>query len=376
MGIGAAVLAVLVVLLACFGGRALLGIGDDEAPAGPAPVDPVQGWSRTAEWASPALTKGGDAPVLVSGSTVLTTTSTDSGTELTALDAEDGHTLWSSPTEGELTGPPQLITRDDEPAVVAASANTLMVWSDLETDDPTPEPETWDFTEAEVTLVEDSPVPLLANEETLTALVLTGDELVKRTFPSETTPIAADDRGGVTAVRDSGHWYSMRHPTRVPEPTLLRPPGMGSQVREVLGTAGSTLVVSWSERGGRSRVIGYDMTAKMKPVWQSRVRGNPAAESFRAAPGGDWLIVHGMAIDARTGESQQLPHGWRTIAMTDERAWSREHVVAEDGRVEKLKTPVKDEAGVPVAETKDGLGLVVAARDDKAPRIYALRPSD
>lgn len=365
------------VLAACLAGRALLS-GDADAsasPTGPAPVEPVDGWSDEAEWVSPALTKGNNSPVLVAGSTIITTTSTSLGTELTALRAEDGERLWSDPIDGTLTGPPQLITHDDEPAVIAATENTLMLWSGLGTEGEAPEPETWDFTEAEVTLVEGSPVPLLANEETLTALVLVDDELTKRTFPSETRPLAADEKGRVMAVRDTGHWYAMTHESAKPEATLLKPPIIGSLVRDVLGTAGDTLVVSWSDGSGRSRLVGYDMTASMKPTWETPVRGRPKAEDFSASPDGGWAIVGNLAVDTATGETEQLPRDWKTLGITDDRAWSRTHVVTEDGRVEALDDGVEDRDGLPVAVTSDGLGLVVAAEDGKSPQIHALKPA-
>lgn len=372
----AAVVVISLVLLVCLGGRALVSSGGDEAaPTGPAPVEPVDGWSTKAEWVSPALTKGNNSPVLVTGSRVITTTSTAKGTELTAMDAEDGERLWSSPIDGSLTGPPQLITHDDEPAVIAATGNTLMLWSDLDTEGEAPTPETWDFTEAEVELVQGSPVPLLANEETLTALVLVGDELKKRTFPSSTRPIAADAKGRVMALRDSGHWYAMEHASTVPEPSLLKPPIMGSLVRDVLGTSGNTLVVSWSDGSKRSRVVGYDMTASMKPLWETPVRGRPEAGDFAASPKGDWATVDTMSVDTGTGEVEQLPRDWKTLGITEDRAWSRTHVADKDGRVTALEDEVEDRAGLPVAITPDGLGLVVAAEEGKSPQIHALRPS-
>lgn len=378
IAIAAAALVVGLVAVAALAGRALLSGDDDEAvPSGPAPVEPVDGWSSTAEWVSPAVAKGKNSPVLVSGSTVITVTSTSRGPELTAMDADDGTRLWSSKIDGKLTGPPQLITHDDEPVVVAATENTLMRWSDLETEgeNEPKTPETWDFTEAEVELVEGSPVPLLANEETVTALVLVGDELKKRTFPSDTTPVAADDKGRVTALRDSGHWYAVDHATRLPEATLLEPPMMGSLVRDVLGTVGSTVVVSWSAGGGTSRVVGYDMTASMKPLWETSVDGNPEPGSFTPSPDGDWAIVDTLAVDARTGETEQLPKKWKTLGMTGDRAWSRTHAVSNEGRVAELEDTVEDRDGLPVAVTSGGLGLVVAAEKGEARRIHALRPS-
>ena len=374
----AVVMVLALVLALCLGGRAWLASdGDPASPTGPAPVEPVDGWSTKAEWVSPALTKGNNSPILLTGSTVVTATKTSEGTEITAMDAEDGERLWSSSIDGSLTGPPQLITHDDEPAVIAATDNTLMRWTDLEEapEDEPREPETWDFTEAEVTLVEGSPVPLLANEETLTALVLVDDELTKRTFPSETEPLAADSKGRVMALRDSGHWYAADHETRVPEAKLLEPPLMGSLVRDVLGTSGSTLVVSWTGGSGKSRIVGYDMTASMKPLWETTVRGRPTAEDFAASPDGGWATVGNVAVDAATGETEQLPRGWKTLGMTEDRAWSRTHVAGKDGRVDALEDEVEDRAGLPAAITDDGLGLVVAAEKGEAPRIHALRPS-
>lgn len=374
----AVVMVLALVLALCLGGRAWLASdGDPASPTGPAPVEPVDGWSSTAEWVSPALTKGNNSPVLLTGSTVITVTSTSRGPELTAMDADDGSRLWSSEIDGTLTGPPQLITHDDEPVVIAATENTLMRWSDLgtEAEDEPKDPETWDFTEAEVKLVEGSPVPLLANEETLTALVLVDDELTKRTFPSETRPVSADDKGRVVALRDSGHWYAMNHGTRMPEASLLKPPIIGSLVRDVLGTAGSTVIVSWSDGSGRSRVVGYDMTASMKPLWETPVRGRPKAEDFTASPDGGWAITGTVAIDAATGQTEQLPKKWKTLGMTDDRAWSRVHTASKEGRVGALEDEVEDRDGLPVAVTSGGLGLVVAAADGEAPRIHALKPA-
>ena len=374
----AAAVAVILLVAAFFAGGALLGPGPQgpfTAPSGKAPVEPVAGWTKQADWISPSLAPvSRDAPVLEADGTIITTVKTTSGTELVGLRAKDGMRLWHSPIEGELTGPPQLITRGDDPAIVAATDNSLIRWSGLGGPGEPPATQTWDFTEAGLELVPGSPVPLLVNEDTLTARVLVDDQLQLVSLPSGGRPIAADASGTVTTVTPDGHWSTSAPDQQRSDTSLLKPPAFGSLVEEVLGTEGGTLVVSWTGGEDRSYVAGYDTADDMRPLWTTSVLGHPTPETFRASPDGGWAIAGRAAIDLQSGQATRLPRDWVTLSVTDDRAWSTHDVVTRSGRVIALEERVADSRGVPGGVTAGGLALVVAAADEGAPRIYALRP--
>lgn len=374
----AAILAVALLVATFFAGGALLGPGPEgpfTAPSGQAPVEPVAGWTQQADWISPELaTAGQGAPPARVDGRIITTATTTSGPALVAIRAEDGTREWVTPIEGDLTGPPTVITRGDEPAVVAATDHSLIVWPGSGAAGDPPAPRTWDFTEAGLELVPGSPVPLLANTETLTARVLVDDRLERVTLRSGTTPITAREDGTVISVGPDGHWVAQSPGEDPSEATLLQPPAFGALVDAVLGTAGSTLVVSWTHDDERSYLAGYD-TGAMELQWKTSVRGHPTREAFHASPDGEWAVVGSTALDLGTGEGERLPRGWETIAVTNERAWSSEDVVTRGGKVSPLDEAVADIAGVPVMVTADGLGIVLATDGDAA-RMYALRPDD
>lgn len=372
LAIAAALIAVLALTPFVLGGGWPWG-GPSAAPSGVSPVTPVQGWTDQATWVSPDLASGEEAPtVLVSGDAVITASEGTSSPELLALSSTDGAELWSSPIDGALTGPPQLITWQDKPAVVAATSNELYLWADLEGEAPAPR--TWSFTEADVRLVPGSPVPLLANEETLTALVLTGDGLQRRSLPSGGQPIAADAEGQVMSVGPSGHWWSSTDDGQVSDGTLLTPPVYGSLPGRVLGVGGTTLVVNWTRNNRATYLAGYDITNGMNLTWKTTVQGRVDLGDFDTSPDGTWAAVGTQAVDLSSGETTPLADDWQTVRVLDDRAWGTKHAVDKGGAARPLDEPIGDPAGVPVAVTDSGLGLIVAAEDGGALRIYALQP--
>lgn len=352
--------------------------GGDSAGGAPglSPVDPVHGWTSQAEWASPEIAAGDSAPTaLVAEGAAITTTGDSAAPHLTALRTSDGAQLWSSPIAAALTGPPQLITWEDEPAVVAATANELYLWRHLGVEDETPTPQTWSFTEADVTLVAGSPVPLLANEETLTALVLHDGSLRRRALPSGGQPMAADLDGRVLSVGSAGHWWSSGDDGEVSDGTLLTPPAYGALPGAVLGVGGTTLVVNWTRNNRTTHLTGYDVTDQMEPTWTTTVPGRVTVGDFDVAPNGSWATAGTVAVDLGTGAKEPLGQQWQTIRVTDERAWSRDAAATSKGAsTAPLPEPVADADGVPIAVTGKGLGLIVASEGDGPSRIYALQP--
>lgn len=344
------------------------------APAGEAPVVPVQGWARRAAWVSPELERSSaDSAVLSTKDSVIATLATADGPAIGALRPDDGATLWTSPLPGSLSGPPQLSSYDGREAIVAATDNKLLVWPNNGSPGAAPTPTTWDFTEASVTLVPRSPSPVLANDDSNTALVLNGSRLEKRIVPAGAHVIRADDEGGVTAVDEIGHWWKLTAESTAPSPTMLQPPSYGAQVQEVLGVAGRTLIVSWTKGEDETVLAGYAIENKMKSVWRTKIDGRPTSNDFTVAPNGTWAIAGNTAVRAESGKTRALPENWRTLGMTNDAAWSRDHVTPKLGHAREIDQPVDDPTGVPVATTSDGRGLIIA-NSNQAVRLYALEP--
>ncbi|WP_346008610.1 hypothetical protein [Janibacter terrae] len=342
------------------------------APAGEAPVVPVQGWARRAAWVSPELEQSdAENSVLSTKNSVIITLATDNGPALAALRSDDGATLWASPLPGSLTGAPQLSSYDGREAVVAATDSKLLLWPN--SPGAAPSPTEWEFTEASVTLVPRSPVPVLANDDTNTALVLNGSRLEKRVVPAGAHVIRADDKGVVTAVDEVGHWWHLTNETTAPSPTMLQPPTYGAQVQEVLGVAGRTLIVSWSYGDDATMLAAYATENKMKPVWQTKITGKPTSNDFAVSPDGTWAIAGTTAVRAESGKTRALPEDWKTLGMTNDAAWAQDYVAKKLDHARKIDEPVDDPAGVPVATTDDGRGLIIA-NSDQTTRLYALEP--
>lgn len=336
------------------------------APPGEAPVVPVQGWARRAGWVSPPLAENTSAePGVLTTKAGIVTTLDKNGGSLAALRPRDGATLWTSPLPDRLTAPPQLTSFKGREAIAAASSNTLTVWPATSA----PKPTEWEFTEASMKMVEDSPVPLLASEDTNTALVLHGTQLKKRIVPAGATPVTADDKGGVIAADDDGRWWRLTAKDTAPRPSQLQPPTYGAEASEVLGIAGRTLLVAWKDEEG-TLIAGYATENKMEPVWSKRVEDTPTANDVSVAPNGSWAVIGKSAITTESGARRALPEQWKTRGITNDAAWSRDHMIPRRGSAKTLKNEVEDDEGIPVAATKNH-GFIVA-KDTKATRIFAL----
>lgn len=342
------------------------------APAGESPVVPVQGWARRAAWVSPILTQtGSETGVLSTNDSVITTLDADAGPQLAALRPEDGATLWTSPLPTSLSGPPQLSSYDGREAIAAASDSKLIVWPNNGQAGAAPTPTEWDFTEAALKLVPHSPVPVLASEDTNTALVLNEDRLEKRVVPAGAHVIRADDDGNAIAVDEVGRWWELNAESTAPSPTMLQPPTYGAEVREVLGMAGRTLIVSWTDGEDGTMLAGYAAESSMKPAWKTTVSDNPTTNDFHVSPDGTWAIAGTTAIRSETGKDRRLPEDWKTVGITNEAAWAKQYVAKKLATATEMARPVEDDAGVPVATTDDGRGLILAA-DGQDDRLYAL----
>ncbi|EKA62759.1 hypothetical protein B277_01040 [Janibacter hoylei PVAS-1] len=374
-GVAAVAVVALVVTPFVIGGGLPWGGDPADEAVRISPVAPVHGWTSQAEWVSSPIAVEGRAPtVLLREGAVITTTGDVAQPDITALSGADGSQLWSSRVDGPLTGPPQLITWEDRPAVIAATSNELYLWPHLGSGGTAPTVQTWTFTEADVRLVEGSPVPLLANEETLTALVLHDGALRRRTLPSGGSPVGADDEGRVLSVGTTGHWWQSGDGGEVSTGTLLAPPAYGSLPGSVLGVAGTHLVVNWTRNNRTTHLVGYDVTDLMAESWTTTVPGRVGADDFAASPDGSWAVAGSVAVDLGTGTTEPLASGWETLRVIDDRAWSPRHTTTKGGVVTPLPEAVPDPDGVPVGVTGSGLGLVVAADEDGRSRIYALRP--
>lgn len=345
------------------------------APAGEAPVVPVQGWARRAAWVSPELEQSNtDSPVVSTQTNVVATLSTPQGPVLGALRPEDGATLWTSPLPGPLSGPPQVSSFEGREAIAAATDDKLLVWPNNGSPGVAPVPTTWDLSEASVTLVPRSPVPVLADDDSDTALVLHGRELEKRVVPAGAHVIRADDQGTVTAVDDGGRWWHLTDESTAPSPAELKPPTSGATVHEVLGVAGRTLIVAWSDEDSDGAIlVGYATENKMKQVWQAEADTKPSSSDFTVSPDGTWAVAGNISVDAESGDTRTLPEDWRTLGITNAAAWSQDYVANKLENARNLDEQVQDPAGVPVATTRDGRGLILAT-SNQATRLYALEP--
>lgn len=342
------------------------------APAGEAPVVPVQGWARRAAWVSPELERNSaDNTVLSTKTSVIATFATNDGTVLGALRPYDGATLWTSPLPGPLSGPPQLSSYDGREAIAAATDNKLLVWPNNGSAGTAPTPTQWDFTEANVKLVPRSPVPVLAADDSPTALVLNGDQLERRVVPAGAHVIGADDEGSVTAVNDVGQWWHLTDESTAPSPSELQPPTKGAQVHEILGVAGRTLIVAWTHSDDSTTLVGYATENKMQSVWEATADGKPSSSDFDVAPNGTWAVAGSTSIDAESGATRALPDDWRTLGITNDAAWSQDYVAKKITKALAIDQPVDDPSGVPVATTREGRGLIIA-NSGQTTRLYAL----
>lgn len=350
----------------------LSGRGDEPVDV---PVQVVPGWGQQAVWVSPGLLSADPVgrTVLVSGELVFITVETSDGAALAALRAADGETVWTSPLEGPLAGPPQLITYDGGPAVVAATATALLIWpADAAGGDQSPQ--RWSFTEADVILVPGSPTPLLVNRETLTALVLVDGALRKRELPSPAVPLlVATSAGEVVAVTETGHRWVLSGEGPKPPAVLLQPPGYGSLVVDLIGVGGHTVIVSWSRGKDGGYLVGYDAERGMRPRWELPTKAQVKAEDVKISPDGSWLIASRTAVEVGSGRGRSLGAEWETVGITDTVAWSRRHEARKGARSTRLARPVRDLSGVPVAITHEGVALVVASPSSgDVPRVYAV----
>lgn len=360
--VGAAALALVLAGGAAVAALAVDGEAKDSPPTTTkAPVQPAPGWSATPAWVSPKLaeTSEGRSPFLVTDETITTATKAGEGATLTALNARDGESLWTRDLKEPLTATPYTTTYDDDDAIAAATAHSLTIWPQDKAAGPAPE-KTWTFTEAAVKPVLDSPMPLLANPATATALALKDDKLVRRTLPGGSTPVAALEDGVVIAVTDSAHWWALQSPTKRPQAQMLQPPAWGAQPQKVLGLAGDTLIVSWTRSDHTRFVAGYDVRKGMRPTWQTTVSDDPEPDTMKVSPDESWAIVGATALDTANGRHRSLPSGWKTLRITNEAAWSKDHVSRKLQRAVETPRPTTERAGIPAAVTKDGYGLIAA----------------
>lgn len=357
------------VVLVAGSAAAVVWVANDSPDSSDAPaLSPVQGWTGTPTWTSPQLaeTTKDTAPVLVTDQTVTTTVRGDDGPTLAALNARDGDTLWTHPLTEPLTTSPHTTTYDGKPSIAAATAHSLTIWPRSQAN-KSPKPKTWTFTEAGVEPVPQSPMPLLANEATATALTVKDGQVVRRLLPGGAEPVAALEDGVVIAVEETGHWWALQSETKRPAPNMLEPPAWGSQVQSVLGMAGDTLVVSWTRTDNTRLVAGYDARKGMRPTWQTIVPARPEPETMTVSPDKSWAVVGATSLDMDTGRSRALPADWKTLRITDDAAWSKKHVANKLQPAVLTERPVTARQTIPVATVKGNRGIVTAHG-----RIHAL----
>lgn len=337
----------------------------DDTP--PIAVDPVQGWTQRTAWVSGPLARDATqrGNVLPVGGIVATTLEDDGATKVAALDPDTGATVWNEELEEPLTGPLQA-TGSRRGSLAATTAHSLTIWESPRS----AKSRTWTFTEADVKPVAGSPVPLLANPDTATALTVHDGQLVRRTLPSGSRAVAALPTGEVLAVSKDGHWWSLTEERG--DATLLQPPTYGARVKSIAGVVGTTLLVTWTNGSSGTSVAGYDLNDDMDPTWHLQ---NVPGDTTRltTSPDGTWAIIGTVALDVANGTPTYLPATWETLRMTNDAAWSREHVAPKLDTPRDLDSPVKDPATVPVATTRAGRGLIVHSADEEA-RIFAVEP--
>lgn len=360
----ATVAAALTVALAAGAGLTWALQRDDTPPIA---VDPVQGWTQRTAWVSGPLARDATrrGNVLPVGGIVATTLESDGATKVAAIDPDTGQTVWVEDLDETLTGPLQA-TGPRRGSLAATTAHSLTIWERPRDSEPT----TWTFSEADVKPVAGSPVPLLSNPDTATALTVHDGQLVRRTLPSGTRAVAALPTGEVLAVSKDGHWWSVTEERS--DASLLQPPTYGSRVKSIAGVVGTTLLVTWTNGSAATSVAGYNVEDGMAPTWHlETVPGDTTR--LTPSPDGTWAIIGTAALDVANGTPTYLPATWETLRMTNDAAWSREHVAPKLDTPRDLDSPVKDPATVPVATTRAGRGLIVHSADEEA-RIFAVEP--
>lgn len=335
----------------------------DEAPT--IALHPVQGWTQRTAWVSEPLARDTDGNVLPVGEVVATALEEDGTTQVAALDPDTGQTVWNEELEEPLTGPLQA-TGPRRSSLSATTAHSLTIWEGPRS----AKSRTWTFTEADVKPVAGSPVPLLANPDTATALTVHDGRLVRRTLPSGSRAVAALPTGEVLAVSKAGHWWPVAE--KRGNATLLQPPTYGAQVKSIAGVVGTTLLVTWTNGSTGTSVAGYDVDDDMAPTWHLKTVPGDTTR-LATSPDGTWAILGTVALDVASGKPTYLPKNWKTLRMTNDAAWSREHVAPKLEVARTLDSPVKDSATVPVATTRAGRGLIVHSTDEEA-RIFAVEP--
>ena len=328
-------------------------------------LHPVQGWTQRTTWVSEPLARDTDGNVLPVGEVVATALEEDGTTQVAALDPDTGATVWNEELEEPLTGPLQA-TGPRRSSLAATTAHSLTIWASPRS----AKSRTWTFTEADVKPVAGSPVPLLANPDTATALTVHDGKLVRRTLPSGSRAVAALPTGEVLAVSEAGHWWPVAE--KRGNATLLQPPTYGAQVKNIAGVVGTTLLVTWTNGSTGTSVAGYDVDDDMAPAWHLQTVPGDTTR-LTTSPDGTWAILGTVALDVASGKPTYLPKNWKTLRMTNDAAWSREHVAPKLDAARTLDSPVKDPATVPVATTRAGRGLIVHSTDEEA-RIFAVEP--
>lgn len=333
-------------------------------------LQPVQGWTQRAAWASDPVATGQNTPadVLPVDGAIATTLTDEDTASIATLDPSTGEVLWADDLDEPLTGRLQAIGPKRD-ALAATTAHSLSIWENPS--DPEAQPARWTFSEADVMPVPGGEVPVLFNADTATALTVHEGQLLRRALPGGTRAVAALPNGDVLAVSKDGHWWSVGSDRG--QGSLLQPPTYGAQVKSIVGVVGTTLLVTWTSGTKGTTVAGYAVGDSMSPTWHvENVPGDTT--HLTASPDGTWAIVGAAALDVATGAPTYLPKGWKTMRMTNEAAWSREHAAPKLDPARVLDKPVEDLAAIPVATTRDGRGLVVHDADD-ATRILALDPN-
>lgn len=348
-------------------------------PAGESPVIPLEGWTRRAVWTSPALASAGTAPLVSEGTVAALTSSGENGQALTGFSMSTGAEQWSNPIPGTLQAGPAIMSINGAQHWVVATTDQLIAWPEGAEESAA---STYSLPEG-AELVTTHGKPVMADTDAQLAYTLSASDIPARVLPAGSHPVGITSTDAVVAVDEDGNWWPLTAESTAPSPRSLTPPVEDAQPYGYIATVDRTIIMLWALPGDDESettswgISGYGVENNMGLVWTVRVesRSAPTSEDVRLSPDGSWGIYGTTAFGTDTGDTTDLPEGWETTAINNDRAWSLESDQAYSAQplaeAFEIEAPAETRAaGIPFGITDD-LGLITATRGGQT-QIYAL----
>lgn len=376
--IGRATLAVVLAALLVIGAAAVITYAllnpRDARPGATAtgaqfPGEVAPGWSSTPRWVSPVIETGGGR-VLAVGDTIAYVRADHT---LDLVDATTGAPRWSAKLPAGDIANGLAATTIDGSQVVAVQVGDTLAW--------------WGVTDgapgalelpagAQVTYLGDAP---LVGIDARTVGVVSGGDLRQVRVPARAFPLAADERGRVTAASPAGWWHLRPQvaPRAVTPWERASPDDEASDADpHVVGYLGNSVLLLFPpDRTGSPHVVAYTDTGEVPRV-SFRGRAQPVdarTQPWWPSPADTWGVLGRTQVDLRSGAVADLG-GWTTTWITADRAYGTldGHTVQAGPQVERAE--LGKNATVPELVTP--AGAAVRAAGASGERIYLLPPAD